>query len=154
MKLILSFPICNVVQLYSMDNQVSLPISFLEKPHVTFLKNSYSKCVPSPQMPSLSVLEWQTLNILQNSESHISFRQVFPRMFWQAVSGSLLSAKNGCHHVVEACWAHWNSRDRCYLVEWKEYPLSEKLLFRAAGQEYRICHTIAVFNAGSPLFHK
>ena len=154
MKLILSFPICNVVQLYSMDNQVSLPISFLEKPHVTFFKELLFKMCTKPPN-AIFKCTWMTdSQHFAEFRVHISFRQVFPRMFWQAVSGSLLSAKNGCHHVAEACWAHWNSRDRCYLVEWKEYPLSEKLLFRAAGQEYRIYQTIAVFNAGLPLFHK
>lgn len=33
--------------------------------------------------------------MLPDPESHIPFGKVFPGMFWQAVSGSLLRAKSG-----------------------------------------------------------
>lgn len=87
--------VCSFLEFDFTDVHVCLPVSFLKKPHFTFLKNSSSGTVLSSTVPSGSVLEWHALEMLPDPESHIPFRKVFPGMFWQAVSGSLLRAKSG-----------------------------------------------------------
>lgn len=134
--------VCSSLEFYYTDVHVCLPVSFLKKPHFTFLKNSSSGTVLSSTMPSGSVLEWHVLEMLPDPKSHIPFRKVFPGMFWQTVSGSLLRATSSGCSVGKLAGPAETQDPTCYSEGWKGYRSPEKLLLMAAEREHRVCHPI------------
>lgn len=92
---------------------MGLPVSFLEKPHFTFLENSYFGSVLSPRMSSSSAAEWH----FPNSEPHVPFGRSSQDVVVDCVR-TLLSAKSDCRSAVEAHWVCWNlSQVLLYRVE-------------------------------------